>query len=177
MSTGPASPAIGLNTQQDRLLGTETSDQTYSRGAKVLGFIGFGMNGSYAALGCYDPADSFPNSVPIVIPSIGGAGYGQAVPVLSSHTFTWTVADPFAITSISPTTHASGGGAFTLTVTGTSFVNGDVIVVNNVDQTTTFVNATTMTASVTPAGSPGTVAVQVKRGTTLGAGSVTLTYT
>jgi hypothetical protein len=52
------------------------------------------------------------------------------------------------ITSISPTTVAAGGGAFTLTVTGTDFAGNSVVQVNGSGRTTTFGSASSLTATV-----------------------------
>jgi hypothetical protein len=51
-------------------------------------------------------------------------------------------------TSISPTTRTAGSGAFTLTVTGTNFENGDIVRWNGVNRTTTFVSAIQLTAAI-----------------------------
>ena len=54
------------------------------------------------------------------------------------------------ITSIVPNTRQAGLGAFSLTVNGTNFVNGvSTVRVNGSDRTTTFVNATQLTANIT----------------------------
>ena len=55
------------------------------------------------------------------------------------------------ITSLSPTSATAGGAAFTLTVNGTGFVSGSVVKFNGAAKTTTFVNATQVTAAITPA--------------------------
>lgn len=54
-------------------------------------------------------------------------------------------------TSLSPNTRVAGGGGFTLTVTGSSFVSGAVVRWNGSDRPTTFVNSTTVTATITDA--------------------------
>ncbi len=53
------------------------------------------------------------------------------------------------ITSLSPTNATAGGAAFTLTVNGTGFVSGSVVKFNGASKTTTFVNATQVTAAIT----------------------------
>ena len=57
-----------------------------------------------------------------------------------------------ALSSISPTNRSIAAGNFTLTVTGTDFLPTSVIVFDGVALATTFVNAGTLTASVTVAG-------------------------
>jgi plastocyanin len=52
------------------------------------------------------------------------------------------------ITSLNPATVNAGSGAFTLTVTGTNFINGAVVRWNGDARPTTFVNGTTLTASI-----------------------------
>jgi hypothetical protein len=53
-----------------------------------------------------------------------------------------------SLSSISPASASAGSAAFTLTVTGTNFVNGSTINWNGSALTTTFVSATSLTASV-----------------------------
>ncbi len=52
------------------------------------------------------------------------------------------------INSISPTTVMAGGPGFTLVVTGTSFVNGSIVRVNNQDRPTDFVSDTTLAVQI-----------------------------
>jgi subtilase family serine protease len=82
----------------------------------------------------------------------------------SSGTVQFTVNNPTpVITSVSPATVAVGSPAFTLTVTGTSFVNNAVVRWNGANRTTTFVNSTTLTAAIpaTDLVAAGTAAVTV----------------
>lgn len=65
-------------------------------------------------------------------PAGNGGGSNNPVPVLNS---------------ISPNTAAAGGVSFTLTVTGTGFVNGSTINWNGTAYTTSFVSTTQLTAS------------------------------
>ena len=68
-----------------------------------------------------------------------------------------------AIASLAPTSRTAGTGAFTLTVTGSGFVNGSVVRVNGSSRTTTFVSSTSLTAAI-PASdiaSQGTLAITV----------------
>ncbi|MBZ5642600.1 MAG: choice-of-anchor D domain-containing protein [Acidobacteriia bacterium] len=65
---------------------------------------------------------------------------------------TFTINNPVpAITTLSPTSAATGGAAFTLTVNGTNFVSTSVVKFNGSARTTTFVSATQLTAAITPA--------------------------
>ena len=60
-----------------------------------------------------------------------------------------------ALTSLSPNSAPAGGPAFTLTVNGSGFVSGSVVQWNGAARTTTFVNATQLTAAI-PASDIGT---------------------
>ncbi|MEK7832564.1 MAG: IPT/TIG domain-containing protein [Acidobacteriota bacterium] len=53
-----------------------------------------------------------------------------------------------AITTINPNTVMSGGASFTLTVTGTGFVQSSVVRFNNADRATTFISATEIRATI-----------------------------
>ena len=86
---------------------------------------------------------------------------GQTSTCVASVNITVPVA---TITSISPNTAVGGGTAFTLTVNGTNFVNGQsVIRWNGTNRTTTYVSATQLTASISAAdiSSTGTANVTV----------------
>lgn len=52
------------------------------------------------------------------------------------------------ITALNPNTVMSGGGNFTLTVTGTGFVQTSVVRINNADRATTYVSATELRATI-----------------------------
>ena len=68
---------------------------------------------------------------------------------LTSNTATFTINNPSpTITTISPATAVAGSGNFTLTITGTNFVNGAVVRWNGSDRTTTFVSSTQLTAAI-----------------------------
>jgi len=72
----------------------------------------------------------------------GGTSSGQ----------TFTINNPVpTTTSISPTSATAGVGGLTLTVNGTNFNAGSVVRWNGSNRTTTFVNSTQVTASITAA--------------------------
>lgn len=73
-----------------------------------------------------------------------------------------TTATP-TLTSLSPDSATAGGAAFTITATGTNFVSGATINWNATPLTTTFVSATSLTASVpaTDIATAGTASVTV----------------
>ena len=67
-------------------------------------------------------------------------------------TFTISAANPVpTLTSISPTSTGAGGAAFTLTLTGTNFINGSTVQWKGSARVTTFVSATQLTAAITAA--------------------------
>ncbi|MGB9752066.1 IPT/TIG domain-containing protein, partial [Roseiflexus castenholzii] len=82
-------------------------------------------------------------NVTVVNPAPGGGESGVA-------TFTITNPTP-TITAISPSSAPAGGSGFTLTITGTNFVNGSVVRWNGNPRATTFVSSTQLTATI-PAG-------------------------
>jgi hypothetical protein len=67
------------------------------------------------------------------------------------------------VTALNPATVAAGGQAFTLTVTGTNFVQTSVVRLNGQDRPTTYVSATELRAALTAAdiANGGTAQVQV----------------
>ena len=56
-----------------------------------------------------------------------------------------------AISSLSPTSTAMGGAAFTLTVNGSGFASGAAVYFHGNSRTTTFVSSTQVTAAITAA--------------------------
>ncbi len=85
-----------------------------------------------------------------------------------------------SLASISPTTIAAGGGAFTLTVNGGNFVDGSVVQVNGSGRTTTFVSNSQLTATILASdiASPGTLSITVANAPGGGtSAAVTLTVT
>ena len=69
-----------------------------------------------------------------------------------------------ALASITPTTAVSGAGTQLITCTGTAFTQGCRIWVNNQERPTTFVSATSLTATVNKSTGPGVWNVDVKLG-------------
>lgn len=69
--------------------------------------------------------------------------------ISNTSNLTITAANQPQLTSISPSSVTAKSGAFTLTATGTNFINGAHINVNTTSHTTTFVNSTTLTTTVT----------------------------
>ncbi len=90
---------------------------------------------------------------------------------------TWASVTPVSTpttSSISPTNANAGTPGLTLTVNGTNFINGSNVTWNGSNRTTTFVNSTQLTATITPAdmSTAGTATVGV---TTIGAASTSNT--
>ena len=83
------------------------------------------------------------------------------------------------LTSISPSSATAGGVAFTLTATGTNFINGSIVRWNGANRTTTFVSATQLTASITAAdiATAGTVPVTIFNPTPGGGTSAAVNFT
>jgi hypothetical protein len=83
-------------------------------------------------------------------------------PIAIPITYVVTAAAP-VITGLSPASATPGGAAFTLTVNGSGFISGDTVKWAGTALTTTFVNATQLTAAV-PANlivAPGSAAITV----------------
>ncbi len=114
-----------------------------------------------------------------LIPSNTGAA-GTTVRWVNGSTITVTASSAISTpttTSISPSSATAGSGGFTITVDGTNFVSGSSTVTwNGSSRSTTFVNATQLTASIlgTDITSPGTANVGV---TTTGAPASSNTQT
>ncbi len=80
-------------------------------------------------------------AITVVNPTPGGGTSGSQ---------TFTVNNPVpTTTTISPLAKNAGSGAFTLTVNGTNFVSGATVDFDGSARTTTFVNSTKVTASIT----------------------------
>jgi len=84
-----------------------------------------------------------------------------------------------AATTLSPSSATAAGSAFTLTVTGSSFISSSVIKWNGTSLTTTYVSATQLTAAVPAANiaTAGTASVTVFNTTPGGGTSSALTFT
>src|SRR6202043_3210925 len=109
-------------------------------------------------------------NVTVTNPAAGGTSNAQ----------TFTINNPAPTeTSISPTTATAGGAAFTLTVNGTGFVSTSVVKFNGAAKTTTFVNATQLTAAITAAdiATAGTATVTVTNPAPGGGTSGSLSFT
>jgi hypothetical protein len=81
------------------------------------------------------------------------------------------------LASISPTSTASGAGTQLLTATGTGFNKQSQIVVNGVPQATTFVSATSLTATVNKKATAGAWPVTVVTGGVITTAPQTWTFT
>ncbi len=98
----------------------------------------------------------------------------------TSNAQTFTINNPApTATSLSPTSATAGGAAFTLTINGTSFVSTSVVKFNGAAKTTTFVNATQLTAAITAAdiATAGTATVIVTNPAPGGGTSGNLSFT
>ncbi len=109
-------------------------------------------------------------------------GSADSVPGNNSATATTTVNNPNpvpAIASLFPSTVFAGGGAFTLTVDGSNFVNGAEVRWNGTGRTTTFVAVSQLTAAISAGdiAAPGTVSVTVFNPAPGGGTSAAATFT
>lgn len=97
----------------------------------------------------------------LLIAAFGLAGCGDGQSTLSPPPGTLNPVP--TVTSLSPSNTPAGGPTFTLTVTGTNFVNGSVVHWNGDSRTTTFVSNTQLNASITATdiAVPGTAFVGV----------------
>ncbi len=113
-------------------------------------------------------------SVTVVNPTPGGGASGA---------LTFTINDPVpalaASNPLSPANATAGGAQFTLTVAGSGFVAASVVQWNGSSRTTTFVNATQLTAviSTTDIATAGTAQVTVFNPAPGGGTSGTATFT
>ena len=111
-----------------------------------------------AAITAADIASAGTASVTVFNPAPGGG-------TSNAQTFTINAIDnPVPVTTgLSPTSATAGGSAFTLTVNGSSFVNGSIVQWKGASRTTTYVSSTQLTAAITAAdiASAGTASVTV----------------
>ena len=83
----------------------------------------------------------------------------------TSNSATFAIKAPQVITALQPSSVEAGGGAFSLTVNGTNFEPNSIVRWNNVDQLTTVVSSTQLTAAISSGeiAAPGTALVTVSR--------------
>jgi hypothetical protein len=130
-----------------------TSVVNFGAAAKTTTFVN--ANQLTATILAADVATAGPVNVTVTNPAPGG---GTSTPAVI---FTVNVNNPVpTVATINPTNATAGGAAFTLNVTGTNFINGSVVNFNGVAKTTTFVDASHLTASIlaadiATAGTPG----------------------
>jgi len=100
-----------------------------------------------AAILASDIATAGSALVTVTNPKTNSLGGGASTPAL-----TFTINNPMpTATSLMPANAWAGSPAFTLTVTGTNFVNGSVVIWNKINLATTYVSATQLTAAVSAA--------------------------
>ena len=110
-----------------------------------------------AAILASDVASATTHAITVSSPAPGG-GISNSAP------FTVTAVPPAPVlTSITPTSVPAGGAAFTLTVSGSSFLPASVIRVNGSARATTFVSSITLTTvmSVADRAAPGSHTITV----------------
>jgi UDP-N-acetylglucosamine enolpyruvyl transferase len=95
----------------------------------------------------------------------------------ATHASTLNPAVNPALASVAVGSSVSGAGTTLLTCTGTNFVQGCRIWVNNVEKTTTFASATSLTATIDKKREAGTWPVDVKLGGVPVPSTRTITWT
>ena len=99
--------------------------------------------------GIYAGVVTMPNSLdPTLSFTQATSGLGHVDPTIVVGT---QATPPPFITGLSPDLVVAGGQAFTLTVMGVDFINGEVVRWNGSDRPTTFVSTTQLTAAITAA--------------------------
>jgi hypothetical protein len=162
-----------------------TSVVNWNGGVRVTTFVS--ATQLTAAITAADIATAATASVTVFTPAVIFSQPNRAQPLgtptgttSNALTFTITAPNPLpTLTTISPTTIGAGGAAFTLTLTGTNFINGSTANLKGSPRTTTFVSATQLTAAITAAdiASNGTAAITVVNPTPGGGTSNSLTLT
>jgi hypothetical protein len=150
VTVSPNAASVRLGATQTftaQVSGSSNSSVTWQVNAVAGGNSTIGTitsNGAYAA-----PA-ALPNPNTVTITAVGADASGTSAVTLLNPT-------P-AITAVTPNSFAAG--SFSLSVTGSSFVNGAVVLFNGSPISTTFVSSTSLTATGSEA-TAGTYAVSV----------------
>ena len=98
-----------------------------------------GPNGNFVTVNIPVNLLTTPGTVAVSVTAFGGTS--------NSLTFTINYPTP-VISALSPAQAFVGGSAFTLTVSGTGFVQNSVVQINGASQSTVFINAQTLTTTV-----------------------------
>ena len=124
-----------------------------------------------AAITAADIATTGNVTVTVGTPTPGGGTSSELGLVLSNPSPT--------VKSLSQTSAAAGGAAFTLTVTGTNFTPGSIVQWNGTNQVTTYVSATQLTVQITAAeiAAAGSATVSVLNGSPGGGTSTSTSVT
>lgn len=112
-----------------------------------------------AAIGASDVAFGQIVPIQVVTPPPGGG---------SSNIVSFTINNPVpTLATITPSLRAAGGGAFSLTLTGTNFVSSSKVTLNGVSRNAVFISTTKISTTVTAAeaANPATYSVRVVNGT------------
>jgi IPT/TIG domain len=105
---------------------------------------------------------AYPTPTTVVVTCRDTPGYGAG---MGSCDFKFTAAPLLTVTCpLQPASALVNAPALTVTVKGTLFTASSIVMVDNVDQATTYVNATTLTFQFTPGATARTVTVSVKDG-------------
>ncbi len=130
---------------------TATVNPTGANQAVTWSLSGTGCTGASCgtidATGKYTAPASIPN--PPTVTARATSAVDSAKTATAAVNIMTAVNNPIpAITTISPTSGATGGAAFTLTVNGSNFVTGSVVRWNGSDRATAFINASQVSAQI-----------------------------
>jgi len=122
-------------------------------------FVGTGANATTVMWGSTALATTFINATQVTAAVTSAQLAAAGAPSVTvqngvadpSTATTFTVNPAPTLTSLSSTSATHGGKAFTLTLTGTNFINGSTVMFGSATPVTTFVSATSLTAAVTAA--------------------------
>lgn len=172
VAVSPASAALKTSQTQQfsaSVTGSSNTAVTWS----VNGIAGGNATvGTISSAGLYTAPAAVPSPATVTVRATSVAS--SSASATASVTISAVVAAAPTITSVSPASFPTG--AFTITVTGANFVNGSVVLFDGASLTTSFVSATSLTASGN-ASTAKSVAVTVRNpdGSTSNSASVTVT--
>ena len=173
-SLSPSSVVAGSGAVNVTLSGSgfvSTSSATFNGSARTTTFVGQGQ--LTIALAATDTQSAGTGTIAVTNPTPGGGTSGGV-------TFTIASANPVPVlSSMTPTSAATGGSGFTLGVSGSSFVSTSSVLFNGAAMATTFVSSTQLTAAIPSSAlvTAGTYPVAVSNPTPGGGISSSLSFT
>ncbi len=162
-NTGTARLSVPLSFST---VNTDTAHQAQSWTLQGAGSLSY--SGTNNVNATYTPPTTMPANPTVTITT-----YLSALPALTT-SYTFTLVNPVPTISSASPSQAVAGATVPITLTGTEFLSGTVILVNGVAVPATYQSATTMIAQITaPAGSTSNLAVTAKNPTPGGGTSAT----